>query len=147
MANAHTTEQRAFIVWSLANCVEPETIVFQFAKRWKGVPCTTSDVAACAPQRLTGEWKKYFDQERAIWQDAPLSDKKNRVALLNRLVIKLESVGGADNIPHLIKAMELLAKEDAGFFVPKPVKGADDGKSDGPGGFSFALDKANADPS
>lgn len=146
MADAHTTEQRAFIVWSLANCVEPETIVFQFGKRWKGVSCTITDVAACAPQRLTGDWRKYFDQERAIWQDAPLSDKKNRVALLNRLAIRLESVGGAENMLHLIKAMELLAKEDAGFFVPKPVKGADDGKNDGPGGFSFALDRANAEP-
>ena len=146
MAKPYTTEQRAFIVWSLANCVEPETIVIQFSKRWKDVPCAISDVSACAPHRLTGDWRKYFDTERAIWQDAPLSDKKNRVALLNGQAIRLASIGGADNMQHLIKIMELLAKEDAGFFVPKPVKGADDDKKDGPGGFSFALDRANAEP-
>lgn len=141
---AHTTEQRAFIIWSLANCVEPETIVIRFNQRWKTNPpsCSIGDIGACDPRRLTGDWKKYFDQEREIFLDAPASDKRVRMALLNRLILRLESVGG-DNA-NLLKAMELLAKEDAGFFVPKAIKPGD-GKDDGPSTFTFGLDRAEQD--
>jgi hypothetical protein len=140
---AQTTEQRAFIIWSIANCVEPETIVIQFNKRWKSTtPCSIGDIGACDPRRLTGDWKKYFDQEREIFLDAPAADKRVRMALLNRVILRLESVGG-DNA-SLLKALELMAKEDAGFFVPKATKAASDEK-DGPASFTFALDRANAD--
>jgi hypothetical protein len=112
----HTTEQRAFIVWCLANVMSPHQTIWDFEKKFKGVKCTTDDVHACDPHRLEGDWKRYFDQERAAFYGAP-NDKAFRMAVLSRIVTEAESrkVDPATTI----KALELMAKEEAGFFVPK----------------------------
>lgn len=123
--NAHTAEQRAFIIWSLANCVQPETIVDNFNRRWKTEPpCGIGDIAVCDPRRLAGEDLVYFNVERENFLQAPTADKRVRMALLNRVIIDMESRGAYRADPSgLVKLMELQAKEDAGFFAPKVTPG------------------------
>lgn len=113
-----TQEQRAFIIWSLAHCKDPDSIVYDFNKRWNPKPpCATADVGACGPRRLTGEWLDYFNQEREAFLDAPTTDKRVRMALLNRVITDLESRRADPK--SLLAAIELMAKEQADFFKPK----------------------------
>lgn len=138
----HTTEQRAFIIYGLANCFDPDRIVHDFNKRWKiDPPCTIGDVGACDPRRLTGDWLAYFNSERESFLMAPTADKKVRMALLNRTILRLEAYGGAD-ATFLLRAMELMAKEDAGFFVPKAAPGA----AKASGAITFRFDDGTAIP-
>lgn len=92
----------------------------KFETKFKGIKCTLDDVASCDPRRLTGEWRIYFEQERAAFYEAP-NDKAFRMAILRRMVVENES----RNVPDIaLKAAELLAKEEAGFFTPKAAVGA-----------------------
>lgn len=143
MANSYTTEQRAFIVSGLANCDSPELIVAKFKTKFKGVPCDIADIGACAPHRLTGKWREYFDDERGVFLEAPAGKKEVRMAILSRLAI---AAAGNNQPAEALKALELLAKEDAGFFAPKATAKVEDGKNDGPMSFTFNLDKANGKP-
>jgi hypothetical protein len=134
-----TQEQRAFIIWSIAHCKEPEHIVYSFNERWKAKPpCTIGDVGACDPKRLTGDWLAYFNEERETFLAAPTTDKRIRMALLNRVIMDLESRGMYRTDPKgFLQAVELMAKEDAGFFAPKALPGA---KASGRIEFSFETD-------
>lgn len=113
---AYTTEQQAFIVRALAECVSPETIVVEFARRWKDTACTVEDVAARLRRNLPAEWQPYFDEARAQFLDAPTDDQRVRVAILNRLAMSAESRGAPD---MAAKYLEQIAKEKAGFYGGK----------------------------
>jgi hypothetical protein len=115
----HTTEQRAFIVWAIANCFDPKTIIQKFREEFKKAECTGDDINSCDPRRLTGDWLKYFEQERSAFYDAP-NDKQFRMAILRRMLVENE---GRNVHALALKAAELLAKEDAGFYTPKAAPG------------------------
>lgn len=140
---SYTSEQVAFIIYCFANCESPESTVARFRQEFKKVPCELRDVARYAPHRLKGEWRERFDKEREIFLEAPAAKKEIRMAILSKMMIDAAS----NNKPaEALKAAELLAKEDAGFFAPKVTKADSDIKDDGPKSFTFALDKANAEP-
>lgn len=138
----YTREQVAYIVYHLAHCMAPEILAANFRQRYKGVNCETHDIGKYSPSRLKGEWREYFDQERALWLEAPLTDRRVRKAFSASMA---QSLASNNQHEKALKYLDLLAKEDADYFASKSAK-PDDGKPSGPMSFTFNLDKANAKP-
>lgn len=109
MATAtHTTEQRAFIIQRLVRKQSPDTIVAEFARRFKGVTCTAEDVAACERRVLPADWQAYFDYAREEYLDAPASAQEFRIAMLSETALHAKERGAID---PMFRALEMIAKE------------------------------------
>lgn len=136
-----TGEQRAYVIWLLANCYDIDATIQKFKGKFRGVELTVMDIQANDPRRLEGAWLDYFNDERAAFYGAP-NDKAFRMAIIRRIMVFEEGRGA----PALaLKAAELLAKEDAGFYTPKAATKLASEEKDGPATFTFELDRAAQD--
>lgn len=92
MGNAHTAEQRAFIVRALAQFYPPPRIAADFAGRWRDTACTIEDVNAHDPRFgviLPPELDALFkvERERILVNPyaAPTADQRVRLIELHRM--------------------------------------------------------------
>jgi hypothetical protein len=124
----HTTEQRAFIVGALAAYVSPDTIVQDFATRWRNTVCARSDVMECTRDQLNDDWRAYFDREREAFLNAPTADRRVRLGELHRLFVTARDRGASGVAAELL---EQIAKEQSGYYAGKGGVSGNDAVPDG----------------
>ncbi len=126
MATAkHTTDQRAFIIQRLVRKQSPETIAKEFAAKFKPVPCTVDDVLACDRPKLDAAWQAYFDEQRALYLDAPAAAQEFRLAMLSETALLAKD---RNALNEMFRALEMIAKEQGVGAYGKtgaPAKGAE----------------------
>lgn len=144
-----TWEQKVYIVRAFAT-LRTVTDILDTMHSVYGVKCRPEDILPLDPEysTLPPDLFQIHTQTRKDLAAnpkaaVPLLDPLNQeVTLAN--AVKAELRRGA--VEKAAKLLEQLAKLQGGFFSGKAAKGGDEDKDNRPTGFSFALDKAHAEP-
>lgn len=144
-----TWEQKVYIVRAFAALRTVADILdtMQFAF---GVRCRPDDLLQFDPnyRTLPPDLFTVFNEAKRSFEADPVSLIPLLDPIKQQAVIanSAQSALVRNDIPGASKLLEQLAKLQGGFFAGKAAKGGDDDKDQGPTGFSFALDKAHAEP-
>lgn len=132
--NAHTTEQREFIVRRLAAFETPKDIAVAFAARFRDTACNEDDVRATDPRLAVVSPDLYSlfasERERVLLDPtaAPFTEQRARLIVLSRQAERYEN----NNQPAEARAVFRQIAEELG--VVAGGKGTGKGKQDAPTG-------------
>jgi hypothetical protein len=122
--NAHTTEQKQFIVRRLAVFETPKDIATAFAARFRDTACHEDDVRATDPRLAVVSPDLYSlfknERERVLLDEtlAPFAEQRARLIVLSRQAERYEN----NNQPAEARAVFRQIAEELGIVGGKPGK-------------------------